>query len=336
MRTGEILEVLPKLINAHLPVMLVGAPGVGKSEIVDQASAEVEHELLLFHPVTDEPIDVKGLPAMVDGQATFMPYGHMKQLLDATTPVVAFIDDLGQANVSVQASYMQMLLAREIAGHKISDNVTFISATNRKEDGAGVSGVLEPVKSRFVTIIQVEPNVDDWVAWALKNEVPNDLIAFIMYRPALLHDFQRTSEIKNSPCPRTVKHCGDLMKLGFPESRELELYTGAAGEGFATELIGFLKHRRGLPDPTLMLASPDKFPIPVDEPSKAYAMASAIAEKVNDDSMKNFCHILDRFAEAGGPEYSAMAMNFAVGRNDDLRATRSYIEWVSKNNEILV
>lgn len=136
---------------------------------------------------------------------------------------------------------MQLLLARRINGHRVSAQVTFIAATNRKQDKAGVSGILEPVKSRFVTIVELEPHLEDWVQWAVSHSMPAELIAFIRFRPQLLFDFAPSVDITNSPCPRTVHNVGRLMQLGLPAELEFEAYSGSAGEGFAVELLGFLQ-----------------------------------------------------------------------------------------------
>jgi len=51
---------------------------------------------------------------------------------------------------------MQLILGRCINGHKVSDHVTFLAATNKKSDRAGVSGILEPVNSRFAAIVELQ------------------------------------------------------------------------------------------------------------------------------------------------------------------------------------
>ena len=90
---------------------------------------------------------------------------------------------------------MQLILARQVNGHKISDKVIFIAATNRRQDRAGVTGILEPVKSRFATIIQLDVDADIWIEWAFENDMPAELIGFIHFRPSLLHKDETTSDI---------------------------------------------------------------------------------------------------------------------------------------------
>src|SRR5690606_26802195 len=143
--------------------------------------------------------DVKGLPWIVDGSAHFLPFGELDRALHADKLTVWFLDDLGQASPAVQASYMQLLLARRVNGHVLSDHVTFIAATNRRTDRAGVSGILEPVKSRFTTIVELGAHLDDWCQWAISRDIAPELISFIRFQPDLLCKFQASADLTNCP-----------------------------------------------------------------------------------------------------------------------------------------
>jgi len=202
---GQLYESLLFSLKHRFNLLIVGAPGIGKTEIVNQACGEAGMKMIVSHPVVSDPTDYKGLPFVVDGdRAEFLAFGDLRQLIDAKKPSVFFLDDLGQAPPSVQAAAMQLLLARKINSHQVSDHVRFIAATNRRQDKAGVQGVLEPVKSRFASILHLETDHEDWVKWALEKDLPTELIAFIRFRPELLHDFKPSNDMINSPCPRTV------------------------------------------------------------------------------------------------------------------------------------
>ncbi|MDA8165458.1 MAG: ATP-binding protein, partial [Desulfobacteraceae bacterium] len=277
LKPSELKGLLLKTIPARLPVLIKGAPGLGKTDIVGQAAAALSARLQLKHPVVDDPIDYKGLGFKVEGrdEARFLPFGDLKALIDADTPTVCFLDDLGQAPPAVQAAAMQLLLSRSINGHRVSERVCFVAATNRRTDRAGVSGILEPVKSRFATIVELQPDLEDWVAWALSHDMPTELIAFVRYRPNLLWDFAPTAEMTNSPCPRTVANAGRLLNIGLPPEVEYQAVSGAAGEGFAAELLGFLRIYRKLPHPDRVLQDPDRAPVPADDPATLYALCGA-------------------------------------------------------------
>ncbi|NIP53268.1 ATP-binding protein, partial [candidate division KSB1 bacterium] len=110
--------------------------------------------------------------------AEWLPLDDLWKIINAKKPTIVFFDDAGQAPTLVQAAMMQLVLARRIGLHKVSEYVTFIAATNRKEDMAGVGGMIEPLKGRF-RIYEMDADVKDWIVWAYKNDMPHDLIAFI-------------------------------------------------------------------------------------------------------------------------------------------------------------
>jgi hypothetical protein len=337
MRIPVILELLPKLFEKREPVLLVAGPGVGKSDLTRQAADKAKADLIITHPVVSDPVDFKGLPFLVssgkDAQARFLPIGHMRQLVDATRPTVCFLDDLGQAPPATQAAAMQLLLARSLDEHKISDHVTFVAATNRKEDRAGVTGILEPVKGRFTTILYVDPNVDDWTKWALSHGMPHELVGFINFKPSQLNAFQATAELKNSPTPRTVAAVGRLMKMALSEEVTREAITGAAGEGFMAELFAYLEVYKDLPDLADYFKRPDDTPIPAKSKLGArHAVVAGLAHTVTKDKMDAFVTVMERFTDA--QEFAVMGMRMAISKDQSLSNTRACARWISKNNKI--
>lgn len=331
MRPAELTEYLKFSIDNNFPILIKGKPGIGKSDIVEQAAGEAKVKLIISHPVVSDPTDYKGLPfPKKDGTADFLPFGDLQQIITAKEKTVFFLDDLGQASPSVQAACMQLLLARRINGHIVSDHVTFIAATNRREDKAAVNGLLEPVKSRFISIIELETNTDDWVRWALQNDMPTELIAFIRFRPELLEKFEPTKDIVNTACPRTVAAVGKQQLKGLPEKFEREAFKGAAGETFASEYCGFLKVYRELPSLDEIIMNPANAPIP-GEPSTKYAVSAALAQKMNDQNIGAICIYLDRL----DPEISVACMKDASARNRNICKNRAYIKWISDKSNLL-
>lgn len=333
MRAKQMKEAVKFAVKHKYPLLLKGAPGIGKTDIVTQACIETDTELIISHPVVSDPTDFKGLPFPVKGEhkATFLPFGDLLRLIDADKPTVFFLDDLGQASASVQAAAMQLLLARRINGHKVSDQVIFLAATNRRQDRAAVQGILEPVKSRFASILELEVNTDDWVEWAIENDLPVELIAFIRFRPNLLHDFKPTGDIVNTPNPRTVAYVGRMMKAGLSDSISYEMISGAAGEGFAAEFIGFLKIYRDLPDIEKLIADPDNTDVPT-EPSMLFAVCGALSAKAN---KKNFANII-RYTDRLPAEFQVLLVKDAVKRNKALADTKVFSAWAVKHSDVIL
>lgn len=326
MKPSQLAILLSKCIGARHPVLITGAPGIGKSDIVDQAAEDAGCKMILSHPVVADPTDVKGLPWVNEKNdaARWLPFGDMEEALNATEPTVWFLDDLGQAPAAVQASFMQLLLARRVNGHVLPDCVTFVAATNRRTDRAGVQGILEPVKSRFATIVTLEADLDEWCQWAFDHDVPPELIAFLRFRPELLSQFKASADLTNSPVPRTWANAAKLLKLDLPSEIELDALTGAVGEA-AAELIAFLRTFRELPSIDAILTDPDVPSIP-EGPAARYAVCAALATRANAENFDRVARYAERLMDAEAGEFAALLVRDSMRRNDTITQTGSFIK----------
>lgn len=338
MRPKALYDYLVWAISNNEPTLITGAPGVGKSDIVTQACLDTKTHLILSHPVVSDPTDFKGMPAIVmndDGtkEAEFLPFGDLKELIHADKRTLFFLDDLGQAPGSVQAAAMQLPLARRINGHILSDHVVIFGATNRREDKAGVQGILEPVKGRF-TIVSCEPDEDDWVSWGNSVGIPPELIAYVRWRKSegksVIYDFKPTLNMTNSANPRNVARIGMMMNNGIPKTVEYEAFAGRVGEGWASEFCSFLKMFRSLPDPDEVIKHPDKANIP-KEPSVMFALLGSLVGRCKVDNFENIVKFSNRIPN----EFSVMLIKDCVSKNTSLAKTQSFVSWSITHKDII-
>lgn len=330
MKPSAAIELITHSVKNNFSVMLEGSPGIGKTAIMYQVAEALGVDMMISHPVLDSPIDYKGLPSVADGVAKFLPYSHLDRAINTEDKLIWFLDDVGQAPPAVQAALMQVLWGGVINGKTISEHVTFVAATNRKTDKAGVTGILEPVKSRFRTIVLLEPDLDDWCQWALLNGMPTDLVAFIRFRPQFLLEFEPTTDMTNSASPRTIANVGSWVNSGVKKSLELEVFRGAAGEKFATEYMGFRRIFHELPSPDYVLTNPEKYDVP-REPSTLYALAGALAARADVGNVERFLKAVGRMPK----EFEVASVRDAAVSNNKLATTRGYIEWYSTNGDVL-
>lgn len=328
MRANDLKKFLKFAFKKNYPILIKGSPGTGKTDIVEWSVRKLDYDLLIMHPVVDSPIDYKGLGSVVDGEAAFLPYGNLKKLINAKKPLVCFFDDLGQAPAAVQSAVMQLLLARQINGQPISKFVRFVAATNRREDKANVSGILEPVKSRFASIVELEVSTDDWILWAEKNEMPSTLIHFIQFKPMMLNDFKPTRDIENSPCPRTVANVGRMIKDNIRNDLLFEAVKGAAGVAFANEFTAFLRVYKDLPTVKEILDDPVNCKLPT-EVSARFAIMGMVLDAITIGNMKQFLIYLDRL----GSEITTATMKLCSIKKPDVCKNETYVNWAITHNK---
>lgn len=329
MRPKDTIKFLTKTIEAGMSTLLVGRPGIGKSDIVDQVRLLLDYDFYISHPVVDDPTDHKGFPVYVNGTAIFVEFPLLKAMIEATKPTIVFYDDLGQALPAVQAAIMQIILAREINGKKISDHVRFVAATNRGKDGAGVTGFLEPLKSRFC-IIHLEPTVEDWTEWAMtKPHIPAELIGAVNYKPKWITQWEKSREIENTPTPRNISECGKLIAMFKDESIGFQrsAYASRIGSGAASELIEYLNLCKKLPSYQQVLADPDSVPVPSENSGVKYTVVAALASKVdNADDFATIGRYIDKFPGA----FRSLYVTAVTNRVPELRESSYYIDWAVK------
>lgn len=327
----QLTLTLTAAIADRAPLLVVGAPGVGKSDLIALAAKDAGAELIISHPAVADPTDAKGLPWPVAGasEATFLPFGELARALKATVPTVWFLDDLGQATPAVQASFMQLLLARRVNGHVLPDCVTFLAATNRRTDRAGVSGILEPVKSRFATIVELEASIDDWSNWAFDQGINPMLIAFLRYRSELLSKFIPSADLTNSPSPRTWANLARVEKWGLPPAVEVQAFAGSVGEGAATEYLAFRQMAASLVNIDAILLDPSNVALPT-QPNELYATVVGLAGRVNSSNFPRILTYATRLAtEVNRGEFAVLLIRDAQRRDPKIAYTDAFIRMAS-------
>jgi hypothetical protein len=328
--------ILRRTIPAALPVLLVGAPGVGKTAIVQQVAAELDYPLVVSHPVTADPTDFRGLPWMVDGRAAFLPIGDLARLaeLDGGRGIW-LIDDLGQALGATQAALMQLVHpdGRALNGFRLPDGVAVVACTNRAQDRAGVGLFLAPLLSRFATVLTVEPEPVSFVHWAISRGGFNPLVAsFIRWQPRYLLDPDRPAHSLEPRCsPRTWEHVSRLLDLGLSTADLCEPVAGAITPAIATEFLAYLQVYDSLPNADLVRADPDAAPIP-DRPDATYATTVHLAMTARSADFDLFCRYVARLA----PEFQLLFMLTAVARQPHLAHTAAYIAWATRPENVAI
>lgn len=337
MRPSAIQEELSFARETGTPVVIAGDQGVGKSSIVEQYAHNSGMDILLSHPVTWDPTDSKGLPVpdLANGVGRWLPYGDLLAAVTATAPTLWFLDDLGQAPGAVQASLMQIFLARRIGEHRISDLVQIIGATNRAKDRAGVGMPLSPLKGR-VRIFQYDTSFDDWAKWAASNSVPPEIIGYLHFRPEHLHSCTPINDWQqDGATPRGWYRAGLRLKRGVPVAREIEVMAGDIGMAISTEFAAYMRVYRELPDLGEIEKSPEKAKVPEDL-SAQYAVACALAHRATTATIGKHETYLNRIKEGAKTqrEFRLLYWRQAVARDRGLVTTSEFHGFASDFKDV--
>lgn len=334
------VRIVKEYVKKQYNVMLTGMPGIGKTAMIKQLADAIGYDLVIFHPVISDPTDFKGMPwlftdAKGKQHCVFVPFAELKKLTTAKKPTICFLDDFGQAPVAVQAACMQLLHGGELAGTRLSKHVTFVACTNRKQDRAGVSGILEPVKSRFHGIFELVPDLEPWVTYMATKNVSPTLVAFLRYRPEWLtggpDGWKPVVDISNQPCPRTLDHLSDVIKLSLPKVIRPTAYAGAVGQALANEYFAFEQLAVRMPDLDVVCQNPDGAEVP-STPDVKYAMVGALHNRMDRGNLENIYRYVTR---AFSKELQYVFHMDIEKYNKKLVNHSAYIKWAADNGDML-
>lgn len=328
MNHSDLELFLKSAIRAKHCILVQGSPGIGKTHIVEQACKAEGAELFYFYVSISDPTDLKGFGMLVDGKAEFVPFGELRRVYEAIAAgkrVVLFFDDLGQGAPATQASAMSLM-------DKLKGQCAIFAATNRKEDRAGVQGILEPVKSRFHAIVSLEPDLNEFCnhlleageqRYGLSEDAILDGVSFLRFRPDLLCAFTPTVEISNSPCPRTWVAALQQVTLNLPGSIEFEALQGAIGKGPGGEFAGFKKMRRALPNLDGILLDPSKVALPT-EASIRWAVCTGLAAKATEANFPRVHQFAQRLLDNGQAQFAALLIRDCTRRTPAIMETAEF------------
>jgi hypothetical protein len=310
---------------------MVGDQGVGKTYIQRQAAQAAKSLNFVIKPAIGDPTDIKGMPWIYRNgddaiHAEFVAFGELQQVYDAIAQGLLcslFIDDLGQASTAMQAGCMSLL-------DKLLGKCSVIAATNRRGN-TGVSGILDPIKSRFGTITTVEANVEDFTEhlidhapdYDLDEDCALDLISFLRFRPDLLCQYKPNADLTNQPNPRTWISAGQQIMLRLPSRIEVAAIQGAVGEGPGGEFIAFRQIRKDMPNLDGIILDPAKAPIP-EQLSLLWAVVTGLAAKVTEQNFARIAQYGDRLAKASHGEFGALLVRDCVQRNRRVANTPTF------------
>jgi len=195
---------MKQLFSPDVPILLIGAPGVGKTARVQ---AHFDHaEVVLTSTLVEE--DIAGLPYR-EGEYDYRTIPAIfRRLHDASgagKSTVLFLDELDKARRSVADTLLTLVASRRVGNASLPDNTCIVAAANPPEFGGG-DGISDAMLSRFSAIDYV-PDVCEWSDWADKQFVAPEakrVIASVRNGELAIFDMVGDGLSKRITTPRTL------------------------------------------------------------------------------------------------------------------------------------
>lgn len=270
MTPSELKTYLSQLIDDRLAigVMIWGPPGIGKSSIVAQIARDRALEFVDVRLSQLAPTDLRGLPVAEAGISKWYP----PEFLPREGRGILFLDELNLAPPTMQGVAQQLILDRCVGSYRVPPEWFIWAAGNRPEDRAAVFEMPAPLANRFLHL-EVEPDFESFKAYALTTGMAEEMLAFLAFRPALLH--APSPQHPAWPSPRSWELAARLFRS------RLDI-APAVGLGAAAEFYAYLAAYESLPDLAAILAGRGEGMAFPEEPSCRYATTIGLAARATD------------------------------------------------------
>lgn len=327
----EAKELCAYLMRKDIPTFVSGPPGVGKSELWKQLADEASMGFIDLRLSQMDPTDVLGLPrydAKSDRTRWARPEFWPDEERDGKHGIMLF-DELSDAGRAMQSVAYQIILNRRAGPHFLPKGWYPCAAGNRRMDRAAAQVLSTALANRFAHL-DVDADIEAFKLWANQNNVSEMVVAFLTWRPNLLHSMEG-ADLRAFPTPRSWFQASKVCDA--PASHRMRLVASLVGEGAAGEFEGFMRVYNDLPSIKEILSDPAKARMPkADQPAAKYALTTGLSRAATRQNLDRVWTYIKR--PEFGREFSIVTMLDATKRDTDLTETKAYVEFANANQDL--
>lgn len=272
-------QLLDILLNVGLvrPVFIWGAPGIGKSAIVQQFADSLGLECVSLLGSQLAPEDIIGVPQIQDGFSQFCP----PRSIARQEPYVLFLDELNACTAEVQKAFYSLIHERRIGEYHLPEGSIVLGAGNRAQDNA----ITRPMSSALINrMFHVELTASPrlWLEWAAQNNIHPYIYDYISSRPDHLWSKPPKSEEPFST-PRAWHMLSDAIHSFGPDIQVDSLRILAAGclsPQHATQFLAYVRQVRSQYALDKILSGEQPWPDKPEERDVLYFLAQSLRARL--------------------------------------------------------
>lgn len=304
-------------VGRHVTVIGQGEPGIGKSAMLgfiaarnpSYETAYIDCTLLdlgdFALPYTENVLTDVNKDGAVAKITKFAPNARFKMHDDK--PVIVMLDEIGKAMKSVKNVLLTLMLEHRIGDAYLPEGSIVFGTTNLLSDGVG--DMLEAHARNRVAFVTVrKPDADEWIEWAVGNDIDPTIIAWVKQFPHALATYTDPSQSDNAyifnptragmgavVTPRSLEKASHIAKqrgeLG--DNLTISLLTGTIGESAARDMQAFFTVVDRLPTWDAIINDPSGAKMPDDTVARCILVFSAVT-RVDKDSLSKWMRYVQR------------------------------------------
>ncbi|MBN1419941.1 MAG: AAA family ATPase [Planctomycetes bacterium] len=168
----RMLSVIDAARRAGVPLLIAGATGIGKSEIIEQYARQRGIAVKLLHLTQLEPPDLVGLPYRKGGRTLYAPPAALPRDGEG----ILVLEELNRADALIRAAIFELLTSRRIHQYVLPPGWMLAATINPPAPSYQVHPLDPALRDRFLQVSACA-NREDWLAWAKSRGIAPEIIA---------------------------------------------------------------------------------------------------------------------------------------------------------------
>ncbi len=207
------------------PVFLMGPPGVGKTQIMEQIARECQIGLVAYTITHHTRQSAVGLPFITDKEYGGKQYrvteytmseivASVYNKIESTglSEGILFIDEINCVSETLAPTMLQFLQYKTFGNHRIPEGWIIVTAGNPPEYNKSVRD-FDVVTLDRIKLIHVEPDYEVWKAYAYEHEVHPAVISYLNARTENFCRIETTVDGKFFATPRGWEDLSSFIKI---------------------------------------------------------------------------------------------------------------------------
>lgn len=308
--------------------LLQGAPGVGKSAILDTIARQLPDYLPCYIDVANLDLGDLGMP-VIDREAmvtTYAPNARFGIGKGQNRPVLLMLDELGKASRPVLNMLLPVILEHRLGDVSLPVGSIVFGTTNLATDGVG-DNIPAHAFNRMTVLDVGNPSVDDWLGWAADHNIAPEVMVFAKEFPQVFERYDSLDKGDKNPyifnpmtgntkafcSPRSLAKASNLIaQRDMLGEALLPALCGTVGEAAARDMEAMVALSDQLPRFAAVMADPLKCKLPTSA-GAYFLMTFSLAARVDSENLTSIMTYVNRFEsfEAGVLFASTVASNKA-------------------------
>ncbi|MGN0335815.1 MAG: AAA family ATPase [Lachnospiraceae bacterium] len=244
------------------PVLLIGAPGIGKTQIMEQIAMECDIALVSYtitHHTRQSAIGLPFISKKTYGGEDFSVTEYTMSEIIASVydqmertgrcEGILFIDEINCVSETLAPTMLQFLQCKSFGNQKVPEGWIIVAAGNPPEYNKSVRE-FDVVTLDRVKKIEVEPDFSVWKEFARNAGVHGAIISYLELKKENFYQMETTVDGKRFATARGWQDLSELLKvyekLGIPVDQEVifqYIQHGKVAKDFANYLELYEKYR---------------------------------------------------------------------------------------------